>query len=481
MSSLTKRTLTLALSESLRFAVQFLSPIFLTRILDIKVYGQYKEFIVYSSLMLAFASFSIKTNLLYFISKDEKNEKIYIGNTIILLLIFSFTGALIVFIFQSYFKSITSYNFIYFLIAYIICYQNIDILDSYWLAKKRSDFVLYWASSNAIVRTGALILVAYLSKNIYSIIYLLIFLEIIKTSITITYLVKKKLFSIVISVKYLKEQLGYIVPSGLAGIILKFNNDISKIIISYNLGPAALAIYAVGSQNLPILGIIRSSVSSVIFPEMAGKTSKNPLQALNLWNKANILYLFLMAPLFVIMFFYSSLIIKTLYTTKYISAVPLFQIYLVLMIRKCFEMGIPIRAMNQNKYFVIGNILSLIVNAILLFVLFNLIGFLGPAIAIVITEITLAMFLASKIITLYNISLKELLSWNKLLKISLANLIVAPILLVNIFIDSFPIMMAIIFSLIYLILYLFVIRKMNIGEIDLFMSKILKMIRLSWK
>ncbi len=59
MASLTKRTVTLVISETLKYSVQFLSPILLVRILDKEVYGQYKEFIVYSSLLLTFISFSI--------------------------------------------------------------------------------------------------------------------------------------------------------------------------------------------------------------------------------------------------------------------------------------------------------------------------------------------------------------------------------------------------------------------------------------
>ena len=479
--SLTKRTLTLALSETLNFAVQFLSPIFLTRILDIKAYGQYREFIVYSSLALTFTSFSIKSNLLYFISKDPDNEKKYIGNTVILLFILSSIGAIVLFILKGYFRSITSYDFVPYLIIYIMVYQNIDLLDNLWLAKKRSDYVLYWSSTNAIVRTGLLLAVAYFTRDIFSIIYLLIILELLKTSVTVTYLVKAKLFSINLNFSFLREQLKFIVPSGIAVMILKFNTDISKVIISSNLGPAALAIYAVGSQNIPLLNIIRNSVSNVIFPEMANKISRNPLTALNLWNKSNVLYLFLMAPLFIILFFYSHLIIETLFTAKYLAAVPLFQIYLLLMIRKCFEMGTPIRALNKNKYFVIGNILSFIVNIILLFTLFKLIGFLGPAIAAVATEFTLAIFLASKILDLYKIKIKDLLSWNKLLKIVLTSILTMPILFIDHYIHFMPKITAIILSGIYFAIYLLIIRRIGIEEVDLFMNKMLKFVKIKWK
>ena len=480
MSSITNRTITLVISETLNFAVQFLSPIFLVRILDINTYGQYREFIVYSSLILSFASFSIKTNLLYFISKDESKKRDYLSNTIYLLLFFSLIGVLIVFFLRYYLLSILSFNFIPVLIIYIICYQNTDILDSYWLSIKRSDLVLYWSSSNAIVRTSSLILTAYFTHSIWNIIYLLIILEILKTLFTLSYIIKNKLFTWKINVSFIKEQLKYILPNGFASVITKVNNDISKVVISSSLGPAALAIYAVGSQNIPFLNIIRNAVSNVIFPEIAARTSTGPKKALNLWHKANLLYFFLMAPLFIILMFYANIIITIMFTAKYSQAIPIFRIYSILLLRKCFEMSIPIRAMNKNKYFVAGNILYLSVNIILIYILYNLFGFIGPAVAVVIAEIVQSLYLGSKILTIYEIKFREILLWDKLIKIGIISLVGIPIIILFNMIPINYVLVSIVASILYLIVYIILIRKAKIEEIDLFMKKMFNKVRISW-
>ena len=200
MSSLANRTITLVFSSSLNYAVTFLSPIFLVRILDVNTYGQYREFIVYSTLVITFVSFGIKSNLLYFIPNKPNLKKYFISNSVFLLLLFSIVGLTIVFLLRSYIESATSFNFIPFLILYVFCFQNIDILDTFWLSVKRSDYVLYWSSSNAVIRTSALIFVAYLTKSIWSILYLMILLEILKTSITIFYLLRKRLFTFRINI-----------------------------------------------------------------------------------------------------------------------------------------------------------------------------------------------------------------------------------------------------------------------------------------
>ncbi len=96
-------------------------------------------------------------------------------------------------------------------------------------------------------------------------------------------------------------------------VIFNFDNDISKVIISANLGASALAIYAIGSQNIPLINIIVTSVTNTIFPEMAEKASTNPLESLSLWNKSNLLYLVFNASVFFIFFYYANEFITTLF------------------------------------------------------------------------------------------------------------------------------------------------------------------------
>lgn len=481
MASLTKRTFILAFSQSLTFAVQFLSPIFLVRILDQTAYGQYKEFIVYSSLMLSFISFSIKSNLLYFISVNPGNDRKYVSNTVFLLFGFSLVGVAAVYLAGSYLRHLTTFNFIWPLMIYIFCFQNIDLLDTLFLSKKRSDYVLYWSGCNIIVRTALLIYVAYRTRDVMDIIYLMIVLEIAKSGFTVFYLLKNRLLGLNVDPAYLKHQLIYILPLGFSGLIMQLNSNVSKVIISANLGASALAIYAIGSQNIPILNIINQSVTYVIFPEMAQRTRQDPLLALKLWAKSNVLYFFLLAPCFFILWVYADVVIDTLFTKNYSAAIPLFRIYLFLLLRRCFEVGAPLRAMNKNKYFVVGNLSSLAVNILLLYVLFELVGFYGPAIAFVAAETFLAVFLAIKIVSTYRITIGALVNWKKIGLIMAVNVLIAPILFFRYLVVLNPVAAAVIFSTVYLAAYVAVLRWLHIDEVDLFMSKILKQLGFSWR
>lgn len=473
MSSRTKRASILAFSNLLNFSVQFLSPIILVRILDQESYGQYKEFYLYAGLAAGVIDFSIRNNLLYFIAKSPNKEKQYITNTIFLKLSLVLTGIFLIYIFQNQILLVTTYNFIIPLLVYIFVAMSFDFLDIYWLSKKRSDYVLYYSIIVAISRLVVIITVAYLTEDVYQIIYSIIIVYSLIMIYNVSYLFSKRLVLSKISYEVLKEQIIYIFPLGLAGVVMIFNRDISKIIITNYLGASALALYAVASQRLPITNIIRSSVTNVIFPDMAEMVNEQPRKALNLWNRSVVIYLFLMLPLFFLMLYYSHFFIVTLFTEEYAEAIPVFQIYLIFFLKQSFDMGPPIRAMNKNKFLLVGHILSFFVNVTLLYVLYNLFGFIGPAIAFVVNEILLTIYFGNKIMSLYKVKVKEFLFWKKLALIFSAGLFSLPVLFLGDLISNQNIISVIAYSIVYFMIYFLFIRMFKIDEVKTLTNKIL--------
>ncbi|MCB0749233.1 MAG: oligosaccharide flippase family protein, partial [Ignavibacteriae bacterium] len=259
---------------------------------------------------------------------------------------------------------------------------------------------------------------------------------------------------------------------GISTVIIQFNSEVSKIIISANLGVTALAFYSVGSQKLPFIPIIRNSVSNVVFPDVVEKMGSSTMEALDLWKRSVTLYIFFMAPIFVVFFYYAELVVVTLYTKEYIDATPIFQIYLILIIYHCFDMGIPIRGMNKNKLLLMGHIASLFVNIGLLYVLFNLLGMIGPPIAYVTTEILLTIFFGAKVLSIYKIKFKEIFYWDEIFKLLAISIVPIVILFGGNYLPINDIVRAIVFSSVYLAAYYYLVRKLNIEYLNTFITRI---------
>src|SRR5581483_12390607 len=65
MSALGNRTAILTLARIANYGLMLISPVFLVRLLSVEEFGRYREFLLYASILQAFAQFSINDSLLY--------------------------------------------------------------------------------------------------------------------------------------------------------------------------------------------------------------------------------------------------------------------------------------------------------------------------------------------------------------------------------------------------------------------------------
>src|SRR3989304_8706926 len=202
--SRTNRVTILAISKLLNFAVQFLTPILLVRIIDRELYGQYKEFFLYASLIGTFIAFSIKYNLLYFISRNPKGLRYYVSNTIFLEFAACFIGIIIIYAFQNAIIKSSSFNFFFLLIAYLILTQNFDFLEPFWLSQKKSSYVFYYSFIFAVLRVAFVVTTAYLTKDVVFILYTVIAFEFLRLLFSIVYSTIKKLLVFKLNYEFLK-------------------------------------------------------------------------------------------------------------------------------------------------------------------------------------------------------------------------------------------------------------------------------------
>jgi len=167
----------LIVCRSLNFGVQLLSPIFLTRILDIRMFGQYREFILYAMIGAVVIAFSIPNNLIYFVPKRPEKERQIVSHSVLFLLLTSLAGMLVIFLARDLIRSRTSYDFVGPLMLYVFLFVNLDVFESYCLGKRRTIAVLYYSTIRTVVRIAAVVLVAYFSRDIMLILKVMIAVE----------------------------------------------------------------------------------------------------------------------------------------------------------------------------------------------------------------------------------------------------------------------------------------------------------------
>lgn len=475
--NLLQSSLVLTFARLTNYAMMLITPLVMVRLLDVTTYGQYREFLLYATVLVAVLALAIKDNLMYLIPRRPSDAETATSQTIGMLLVTSTLGLFIFSFGRDWFLSRASFDFALPLMLYVFFFINFDVLENYWLAKQQARHVLIYSTLRILARVIVVVGATYAFRDLESILYCTVVLEIIKAGICLYLLWRLRLLVFRIDRSLLMEQLRFIVPLSGAGLLFFLNEKAGQLYISTVMGATALAIYTVGTYQLPVVAIIRSAVSDTLFPEMVRHAANDSMEGLDLWRMANVYYCFLAFPIFMVLFVFADLFIVTLFTESYREATGVFQIALLVMIRQCFEMGTPLRAANANRHVLWGNVIAVLVHLPLLFVLSKAIGILGAAVAWLIADLIISAYLASRIMAKYDIGISGLALWPQVFKLAGAAILATPPLVMAAELASGSLLAALGASIAFGALYIFLVKKIGVTEIDALLVSLLGLFR----
>ena len=134
------------------------------------------------------------------------------------------------------------------------------------------------------------------------------------------------------SLGFMREQLVYALPFGIAAIVWIAQNDIHNYFVGYKFSSADFAIYAYGCFEIPLMTMLAESVTSVLIPRMntlqqAGDRDEMIRLTLRSMQKLAFFYF----PIYVFLMITANTFIITLFTQKYEASASIFVINLTLL------------------------------------------------------------------------------------------------------------------------------------------------------
>jgi O-antigen/teichoic acid export membrane protein len=242
------------------------------------------------------------------------------------------------------------------------------------------------------------------------------------------YLVRRGIFVRDFRRTELAEQLRFSAPIGASTLVQQSGRNLGKLVISGTLGPAGLAYFAIGSYLQPIVRVTRSGIEDSIYPELV-RAHAEPGGPLRLWQRVNVLYCVLLFPVFVLLVHFAEVIIKTLFTAAYLPAVPVFQIFALFLLRRCFNTDVLLRTTGRTGFMLWGVIGALAINITLIALLSRTYGMIGPAIAFIAAEIALEVYFGQRARRFMKLGIADLIDWRSILRITASCLLALPILI----------------------------------------------------
>lgn len=463
--SLIRQGAILGLARLMNFAVMFVTPLLMVRLLDVEAYGQYREFMLYATVAVSVLSLAIKDNLNYFVSVRPEDAARATSQTLAMLLLLSGLGAAVIWLASGWLLARASFDFLWPLLLYTLLVINFDVLENYWLGRQQATPVLVYSTVRVLLRVLSVLLATYLTADVQVILWSLVAAEAIKALICVAVLWRLRLFRLGLDRNLLREQLRFVLPLSGAGLLFFINEKVGHLYISAAAGAAALAIYTVGTYQLPIIAIARSAVADTLFPEMSRHFARASKEGLELWKTANLGYAYVVLPCFWMLFVFAEEFVALLFTSAYLDAVPVFRVALLVMLRQAFEMGSPLRAANRNRHVLWGNVLAICCHLPLLMLLIPEFGITGAALAWLSADLVITAYLAFRILETYGIRFGELVRWRETGKVILAALAPLPVLLLAKGADH-PVLVVPLAVVAYGAAYLWLVRRMGIPPID---------------
>jgi O-antigen/teichoic acid export membrane protein len=370
MSSISKQTFWVVLGT---FSINFFSLIIsmiLSRYMDKVEYGTYRQMLfIYTNLSLIFSA-GLPSAYLFFIPRINQDElknllflffKILTFSAIIVAVLFFFGNSLIAKIFNNMelAQPLKIFSIVPILLIPTIGIENI------FIALKKSHFASLFNFSSKLLLTTIICVLLFLLGNSIDII---IFAWIISAFLTyiIAFFLKKNVLENINSKKLSiapLEILKYGMPLMLSSIV-QFGITFSDNYFISQLGTDVFADFSNGFMQLPIAGIIMSSLSAVLIAEYSSifKNGNNIIDFQSVWILATKKAVLLLFPVIFFFMTFSHETIALLYGEKYYNAGIYFRLMMVVNFFNITTVVAALLALGKTRF-------SLNLNLFILFII----------------------------------------------------------------------------------------------------------------
>lgn len=388
----------LTLGRLVSYAVMFIVPLVNVRTLSKDEYGYYRQFWLLFETISPILILGFSRSILYFLPRvDNRDQRsAYLTQTVLFLTLGSIIAAIVYVVMAKTLGEglgAAARGFYWRLTFFTFFMVVTDYMEVLFVAQGRAVAQSIYHASVWGLQAIVVIAVSFLTHDVSTIIWALAFFAMARFLYVIGYTHARYGFSLrFVTAASIKEQVSFAVPVGLAGIGLLLLTQTDKFIINSFLGREAFAVYSVGAFQLPLVGIIQTSIGNITFPLMAQYQKLGDHAAmLDLWRRALMKTVLLFFPLFVFFEVTARPFITIMFTEEYADATPVFMVYMLLFLRSSVESGAVIQSFNRTKFLFVGFLIGFPVNVALGILLYKAMGRIGVPLATLttLTAITL--------------------------------------------------------------------------------------------
>ena len=344
------------------FAFTFLIPIVLSRVLDLKQFGLYKQafLVVATSQSILPLGFGMST--FYFLSREHDRDKraSIAGNALLFHVFVATLAAATVFFWPGIlvliFGSADLVRYSSQIAGLLLLWISSYLIESIATANQDVMYSTVFIITAQLTKSIAMLTAALWTRSVEGVLYAGMLQGAVQTTVLLWYLQRRfagywRHFSL----PMLRFQLSYTLPLGLAGLIYTLQNDAHNYFVSSAFGAAAFAIYSVGVAQLPLIGVMRESINAVLlgrvsYLQQEGRRKEILRLSIQVMRKLALVYW----PLYALLMVVANEFVLVLYTKRFVSSVPLLRMNLTLLPFMVIVQDPILRAFAEHRYYLLA-------------------------------------------------------------------------------------------------------------------------------
>lgn len=438
----------------------------LARVRTLQENGTYSQLVLIINLMSSILMLGLPNSINYFLAKantvEETNQflSVYYTLSSILSALVGVTLVCLMPTWENYFSNPQIAEFGFFLLicpwTRIICSSAENVLV---VLKKTKMLMLYrMFNSVAVLITILSVWISGQSFRVYMIIYIAVesLFAILVYKLVSTY---TGVLSFRLNKALIKRIFEFSIPIGLAGIVGTLNIEIDKLLIGRMFSTEVLAVYTYASKEMPVT-IIATSLTAVIMPRMV-RLFDQGLQdaAIQMWKKVITLSFAVISYLSIGLAVFSKEALTFLYSEQYASGYGVFAVYSICLLTKCTYFGMVLNAKGATRQILFCSVGTLVLNVILNTLLYGYIGFIGPALATLVSAVSMQMLQLMLSARLLDIRFLDIFPWRNIAILSVINLFLAGIGIIILHIVGRSVLSAMLYAVVWGIVYLLLLKN----------------------
>ncbi|HSE31991.1 MAG TPA: oligosaccharide flippase family protein [Pyrinomonadaceae bacterium] len=429
-SSLTVQAFWLLVAKTFAFVFAFALPILLTRSLSQNEYGLFKQVFLIITTATSLLPLGFGMSAYYYLPRENDGGRraqvilnILLFNLILGLaacLIFVFRPGLVAAIFND--PSIPSYAPLVGVVILLWLFSS--FLETAAVANQELTLATIFIIGGQLTRTALLLAAAVLFNTVQALVYAALIHGVLQSGALVWYASSRfpRLWQ-EFDWSLTRKQIAYALPFGLAGLLYTIQTDLHNYFVSNRFSTATFAIYSIGVAQLPFIGIVRESVSSVILPRISYLQEQGmEREILVLIANATRKLAAAILPVFAFLMVMGREFLTVMFTSAYAGSWPIFAINLLLLPLSLIEVDAVARAYQRYRFFLLK--LQIALSVFMVFALWYAIsrfGLIGAVSVVVIINLLLRVVLAAKFIRVLGVKVRDLLLFKDVGKLMLAS------------------------------------------------------------